>query len=454
MSRFARSCVVALLVSAEWVTVSAGAKPASHRVQFGVDTYLGIYHRGTELGSGIRPTATDRTNYLNAVRELGVRTIREDIGPWSEIQPKEGGRYHFQVIDDIVRKASERGVDILALVYFFPPWATLGQNRPWGFEPQGRDGRYQLPLRNHVGEFQEFIKTLVTRYCGCQASSLRLKKPVKEWLFMNEPEGYAHQFLNPDQYAYWLKIFYEQIKSVDPSATVVAPAIADPGIWRDNRFSGEFVERLLSSKELQGPHYPYFDVLDFHPYPRGMGPPSPNLYGANISYAYLRQVMLKHKLDLPMWVTEIGDDSVDPNQQADRIVKYVVQAASTGVGRVYVLGLWDFNKKLNHGHAWGLLEETPSGHVPVPKPSFIAYRTLLRKIGDNEGIEFLGPGRYQVLRDSGKPLYILWTQAGDSGIPAFLHGRLRVKDLKDQTKEVDAKELKLTEHPVLVQPLQ
>jgi hypothetical protein len=454
MSRFARGSAMAFVILAGPAVVLLGAGPRGHRVQFGVDTYLGIYHLGTELGSGIRPTATDRTNYLDAVRDLGVSTIREDIGPWSEIQPKEGGKYHFHVIDDIVRKASDRGIDILALVYFFPPWATLGENRPWSFEPQGQDGRYQLPLRKHKGEFEDFIRTLVTRYCGCQPDSLQLKKPIKEWLFMNEPEGYGQQFLDPNQYAYWLKIFYEQIKSVDPAALVVAPAIADPGIWRGDRLSGEFVERLLSSDELQGPHYPYFDVLDFHPYPRGMGPPSPNLYGPNISYAYLRQVMLEHNLSLPMWVTEIGDDSIHLNLQADRIVKYVVQAASTGVDRVYVLGLWDFSKKLNHGHAWGLLQETPSGQMPVRKPSFIAYKTLLHQITDNQGIEFLGPGRYQILRDSGKPLYVLWAEAEDSAAPAFLHGRLRVTNLENQTTEIDTKELKLTEHPVLVHPLE
>lgn len=457
ISRFARTFVTTLILLGTSAGFSlAGGKRAGHRVQFGVDTYLGIYHLGTELGSDIKPAAVDRTNYLNAARALGISTIREDIGPWAEIQPREGGGYHFQVIDDIVRKASQRGLDILALVYFFPPWATVGENRPWSFaHGQGLDGRYQLPLRKNEGEFKEFVRALVSRYCACQPDSLQLKKPVREWLFMNEPNGYGRQFLDPNQYAYWLKIFYKQIKSIDPGATVVAPAIADPGVWRNSRLSGEFVKRLLSSKELQGPHYPYFDVLDFHPYPRGMGTPNqPNLYGANVSYAFLREVMLEHKLNLPMWVTEIGDDSTDLTLQADRIVKYVVQAAASGVDRVYVLGLWDFNKKLNHGHAWGLLAEAPSGQAPVPKPSFVAYQTLVHAISNNRGIYFLGPGRYQALLDSGKTLYILWSAGECSPAPTFLHGRIKVTNLQDQTREINAAELKLTEHPVLVQPVE
>jgi hypothetical protein len=276
---------------------------------------------------------------------------------------------------------------------------------------------------------------------------------VREWLFMNEPEGYAGMYLNADEYAHWLKIFYEQIKSVDPGAKVVAPALAVPGIWDQNKLLGKFLDDLLSSKELKGPNYPYIDVVDFHPYPGFMGPPKPDLYGINIGYNYVRDVLAAHNLNLPLWVTEIGDNSGDLTRQADNEVKYVIHAASVGVDRVYVLGLWDFGVEF-YDHPWGLLEDTPSGQIPVRKPSFIAYQTLLHKIADNRGVEFLGPGRYRVRRAKEKPVYVLWAQGEYSQPPSFLHGRLRVTDLQNHEQEIDRGNLKLSEHPVLVEMLE
>jgi hypothetical protein len=438
--------LVVFRVSAGLLLAAPGQQP--HSVQFGVDTYLADYHPGTELGSSIKASPVDRTNYLDAVRDLGVATIREEFMSWSLIQPQQGGEFHYEVMDDIVHKASERGIPILGLAYFFPPWATVGEDRPWNYK-DGQDGRYQLPLRKYESDFKQFVRKGVGRYCGCQPDSVRLKTPVREWLFMNEPEGYAGMNLDADEYAHWLRIFYEQVKSVDPGAKVVAPALAVPGIWRQGKLIGKFLDVLLSSKELKGPDYPYIDVVDFHPYPGFMGPPGPDLYGINISYNYVRDVLAAHNLNLPLWVTEIGDNSGDLTRQADLDVKYVIHAASVGVDRVYVFGLWDYGKAL-----WGLLEDTPSGQIPVRKPSFIAYQTLLHKMTDDRGVEFLGPGRYRVLRAMENPIYVLWAQGEYSQIPSSLHGRIRVTDLQNHEQEIDAGSLKLSEHPVLVEMLE
>jgi hypothetical protein len=102
------------------------------------------------IGASMKPTAVDRTNYLDAVRDLGATSIRENIMLWSLIQPQRRDEYHFEVMDDLVRKASDRGIHILGLGYFFPPWATVGEDRPWNYQ-HGQDGRYRLPLREPGG---------------------------------------------------------------------------------------------------------------------------------------------------------------------------------------------------------------------------------------------------------------------------------------------------------------
>ena len=110
--------------------LAAEPDPWERPVQFGLVTYLSMLYNGTELGKSIKPSSTDRTLYLDAVRELGVSTIRETIVNWAEIQPERNGRYDFSFVDDLTRKASERGIEMVGLAYYFPPWATIEEDRP------------------------------------------------------------------------------------------------------------------------------------------------------------------------------------------------------------------------------------------------------------------------------------------------------------------------------------
>jgi hypothetical protein len=102
---------------------------------------------------------------------------------------------------------------------------------------------------------------------------------------------------------------------------------------------------------------------------------------------------------------------------------------------------------------WGLLEDTPSEQPPVRKPSFVAYKTLLAKISDNQRVEFLGPGRYRVFRKGKPPVYVLWAAAESTSILYFLRGPLLVTDLTGHTKTIEAEHLILDKHPVLVELL-
>ena len=80
-----------------------------------------------------------------------------------------------------------------------------------------------------------------------------------------------------------------------------------------------FSTTYYDSRELQGPSYPYIDIVDFHPYLIGYGPPTPNIYGMNVGYSYVCDVLTWHRPELPLWITELGDNSSDRTTQADRI---------------------------------------------------------------------------------------------------------------------------------------
>src|ERR1700730_58682 len=109
MRWYLAGCVTYLLV------VSVFGKEAEvweRPVDFGLVTYFSLRHTGTELGNSIKPASDDRTHYLDAFRELGVATIRDAIINWAEVQPERDGSYDFGYLDDLMRKASERGIDI------------------------------------------------------------------------------------------------------------------------------------------------------------------------------------------------------------------------------------------------------------------------------------------------------------------------------------------------------
>lgn len=424
-------------------TRSAAASEAVPRgVRFGINSFLGNLGHSELRGPVLKTTPADRTNYLNAVRALGVKSIRETFLDWADIEPVRGEAYRLEAFDDLVRKASERGIEIEALCYPFPDWATGRSKAAPGkkFVFMG-----DLPKREYEGDFRRFVRTMVLRYGP--RSPLGLKVPIRHWIFFNEPD-ICH--LQPRDYARWLKIFCEEVKLADPSAKVVAPALASPGleIAGDTRIKAVFLEAVLKAEELQGPRYPYFDVLDFHNYPQLYGI-RPNVYALNAAYGYVTNVLRRHHLDLPLWLDETGSNSKNFNLQAVLDVQYLVHAASLGFERINLHGLWDFDPP----ELWGVLENTPSGQVPVRKPSFFAFQAMVRTLGQNSGVEFLGPGTYKALRPSAGPAYALWSEGPDSSPPCFLKGRLRVTDLRNRQREIDAAALRLSQIPIFVERL-
>lgn len=436
--------LVAILAFALLSVVCTKAQDASKRVEFGINSFLGNISHSELRAPTVKTTPEDRTAYLDRVRELGITSIRETFMNWAEIEPTRDGGYAYSDFDDLARKAADRNIEIIALFYPFPPWAT-GQHIKEATRDYVSLGR--LPMQQFEPNFRRFVHDTVSRYCGCGPNSLKLARPIRQWIFFNEPDVCS---VDPDEYAHWLRIFYEEVKLADPSAKVIAPALATAGLAFGkigiDRIDPLFLSKLLSSKELTGPQYPYFDILDFHNYPGFYGPDN-GLYTMNVAYGYIREVLSEHKLSRNIWLTETGDNSLVPQTQADRDVKLLVHAASIGINRVHLHGLWDFVAP----ELWGVLENSPSGTTPVRKPSFFGLQTLVRKIGDNLGVEFLGPGRYRVLLPEGKSLYVFWAEGANSEIRDLLTGQVLVTEISGKETTLPARELKLSEHPIFVE---
>lgn len=409
-------------------------------VRFGLNSFLGnIAYSELRHPDYVKSTSQDRTHYLDAVRDLGVTTIRETFMNWAEIEPERGKGYRFEAFDDLARKASERGIEIIALAYPFPCWATGAKPASSAFQSKPM---FELPDQKYDADFRRFVHAVVVRYCGQRPESLPLKLPIRTWILSNEPDlaPPSTRNVSPDDYAFWLKAFHEEVKAADPGAKVVTAGLAHG--------KSDYMERVLASKNLEGPNYPYFDVVAFHSY----------LPASNATAALSRMdqcsavqsgSLRKRKLIAEIWMTETGSVCFDSQSQVDANTIAVVHAASTGVSRVNLQGLWDIP-----GYAGGLLANSPSGQVPVRKPLFAAYQTLIRLIGQNQGVERLAPARYRVLLPDGKMVYFVWAEDSTKNKLDFLNGRVRVTDLQGSQQETNVGEVKLTSHPLFVEPLE
>jgi len=107
------------------------------------------------------------------------------------------GKYDFSQADEVVRKAQAKNLDILATIW---PYAEWDQER-WGSInrfaekidfPELPSSRYK-PY--DMQAYRKFVKALVERYDGDGIDDMPgLKKPVKYWEILNEPEAQTKDY--------------------------------------------------------------------------------------------------------------------------------------------------------------------------------------------------------------------------------------------------------------------
>lgn len=114
-------------------------------VCFGLNCFLSNLRYCEIRASLVKPTAEDRTRYLDAVRDTGEKAVRETFMNWAPIEPERGVPCQFEPFDDIGRKASDRGIEITALAYPAPCRATGAAPTPLD---QLLTPMWQLPKRS------------------------------------------------------------------------------------------------------------------------------------------------------------------------------------------------------------------------------------------------------------------------------------------------------------------
>ncbi len=260
----------------------------------------------------------------------GVRWIREEFGGPS-IEP-EKGKPDFAFYDRLVAEARAAGLNIYGLMCYYPRWTVPG-----------------TPEANL--EFSRFAGELAERY----------KEDIRYWEIWNEPNGGFYPW-GEEQYFALHRLCYDAIKKADPSLQVIgcSSAAGDP----------DFIARAVKAGCR-------FDIASSHPYRTALVDP-----------LLIRQLQetVKASGGKKVWLTEMGwpthtRGGQSRQRQAEFLVRAYMDALS--VPGVENLTWYDF---IDDGadpaemeHSFGLLTVDRQ-----PKPSFLAFRTLARAVGDKQ----------------------------------------------------------------------
>jgi hypothetical protein len=253
----------------------------------------------------------NRLANLDRARRDGTTLIRS-IVDWSVAAPQRprhpadpfAPEYRLNDVDELVRNAEQRGMEVLLTIWGTPRWANGGR------------GPNVAPTS--PGDLRDFAHALAARYSG--------RHPgypfVRFYSVWNEPN--TERFLSPQfdaagrpvaprTYASLVSAAYAGIKSASPAAEVAAGETAARGHDRPIAHvqESESPARFARLVAEAAPHLP-FDAWAHHPYPRSdlAYPDAPQPWPAvgftNLGRFDAALARWFGRTSLPLWVTEFA----------------------------------------------------------------------------------------------------------------------------------------------------
>jgi hypothetical protein len=236
---------------------------------------------------------------------LGLRWIRVDFD-WFRIEPEQG-RFRLGEWDRLVTRATELGLNILAVLAYTPAWAS---STPLSAEISD-------PPR--AGLWVDTVTKLVGRY-----------PQIRHWQLWNEPNitdfwmGSANQYrteiLEPGAAA---------ARAVSPDVQIVAPGLAHIRDWR-----GWFAEACKAETAI--------DIVNHHNYQGSGREVVLELERDTPGRPSFRTLAREFGVDdRPFWLTETGRRSADGNQLAYYQDVAQILEQRIWIDRLFFFHYWD-----------------------------------------------------------------------------------------------------------------
>ncbi|WP_418001476.1 hypothetical protein ACNO8X_13950 [Mycobacterium sp. PDNC021] len=328
---------------------------------------------------GLSPADIDAT--LTKLQSIGVQNIRVFV-PWGLIEPMAQGSYNWSLMDNVMTAAAAHNMGVLAVVSSTPLWAAPSGTLPGAGAPNPQD-------------YVNFMTQVVNRY-GNTISAYEI------WNEVNAASFY--QPMNAASYTALLKAVYPVIKQLDPTATVVAGALAPLLDIGNLTASAPAYVAAMYAAGAQG----FFDALSVHPYDfsqlvkfsQGEGIPLTAISQVEGVRALMVQNGDGTKL---IWATEYGFQTVldangqvtdASNQSQSAFIQDMITAwrALTYTGPLYIYTTRDGTPGTDTGYGIYQADWTPKlavaviqqaiadalQHNPVTPP-FVAFIQFIQK---------------------------------------------------------------------------
>jgi Cellulase (glycosyl hydrolase family 5) len=278
---------------------------------------------------------SDRSETLDFAAETNATVIRTTVYWYrvAQTRPKNGANpfdpaYRLEDLDEMIRGAQQRGIEVLLTVWGTPKWAGPAQNK----------------LPRSLGDYNKFTRALASRYSGRFAGYPH----VRFYSIWNEPNRGI--FLSPQydskgrsvaaqNYAKLVRAGYAGIKAGNRKALVAIGETASNG--RDRKVTRKGLQDTHSPgklAELLGKLRPRlkFDAWAHHPYPTSPSMrPTQKMRWPNVSLASMAKFEVSldkwfGRKKTPVWITEYGHET-KPDKRGISFTKqraYLSQAFS------------------------------------------------------------------------------------------------------------------------------
>ena len=332
---------VALVIPVATPAQAAPIKDPSSNLKGTViqDSLFGLHVNGAERG--VWPTIN-----------FGSLRLWDNATSWTNIETSKGV-FNWTNLDKVVADANTNGVtDFLMVLSGTPTWAT-NQRNPISLPAPNASG---VPA--NMADWDDWVRAVATRYKG----------KITNYQPWNEANLKTFYTGTPAQMADLTKRAHDIIKSIDPSATIVAPSTG----LRLNGALQRFYPKFL--QELKARNWPV-DVWSAHTYPNSLGTTNDRRKLANTWIDLLKAAKAPN---LPLWDTEnnygLGGPGTDFPEQDIKGSKAASWTAVTyldalrlGISRVYIYQWGPYND------LWGIQYKDGA-------PGAIAMNTLQKWI--------------------------------------------------------------------------
>ncbi len=340
-----------------------------------------------------------RKALLDQARNLDAQVIHT-IASWRTIAPRRPAdaknsfdpAYNFADLDELVRSAQERGIEVLITIWGTPAWANGGK------------GPNYAPKK--TANLKKFAQALASRYSGKFVGYPGVRY-FSLWNESNLQQFLAPQFdenghsVGPKTYAKMYRAAYKGFNAGNPNALVAigetSPQGRDrpsPGPAQDSHSPGRFAQLLSEARPRLK-----FDAWAHHPYPTRPGlAPTQRVNWPNVTLLSMPRFETSldswfHRKNIPIWITEYGHETVPPGPEGvswSKQKKYLKKALTLARedDRVQLFTWFVFQDSPTNKWSSGLIAQS-GAH----KPSFARFGSIARVVDGRNPVLTVKAGR-------------------------------------------------------------